>query len=78
MKSHCWLMFGSDGLVTEGSTRAGPGLSVNVSGVPIENQMRAPARCGMVIDVAAPPDAFSGMEQSAASGLPVADGEEGY
>jgi hypothetical protein len=32
----------------------------------------------MVIDVAAPPDAFSGMEQSAASGLPVADGEEGY
>ena len=70
-------MLGSDGLVTDGSTSAGPGLSRNVSGLPMENHSRAPARCGTVIVTGAPPGAFSGMAQSTASGLPVADGEAG-
>ena len=38
------LMLGSDGFVTEGSTRAGPGLSKNVNVLSTENQIRLPAR----------------------------------
>ena len=70
-------MLGSDGLVTDGSTRAGPGLSRNVIGAPMENQRRAPARCGTVMVTGAPPDALSGMAQSAPSGLPVLAGDAG-
>ena len=40
-KSHWMPMLGSDGLVTDGSTSAGPGLSRKVTGVPIENHTRA-------------------------------------
>ncbi len=76
-KSHGRPMLGSDGLLTDGSTSPGPGLSRNVSGVPMENQSRAPASCGTVIVTGAPPDAFSGMAQSTASGVPAADGEDG-
>ncbi len=76
-KPHSTLMFGSDGFDTDGSTSAGPGLSRNVSGAPIENQIRPPARCGMVIRRAPAPDAFSGMAQSAPSGAPVDDGDAG-
>ena len=36
-------------MVTDGSTSAGPGLSRNVIGAPMESQRRAPARCGTVM-----------------------------
>lgn len=42
------LMLGSEGLKMEGSTSPGPGLTRNWRGVSMENQMRAPARRGMV------------------------------
>ena len=38
------LMFGSDGLVTDGSTRAGPGLRKKVRVLSTENHIRPPAR----------------------------------
>jgi hypothetical protein len=37
-------MFGSVGLVTDGSTSPGPGFRRKVKGVPMENQTRAPER----------------------------------
>ena len=70
-------MLGSEGLVTDGSTRAGPGLSRNVIGAPMDSQSRAPARCGTVMVTGAPPEALSGMAQSAPSGLPGPAGEAG-
>src|SRR5690242_8610809 len=76
-KSHWRPMLGSDGLVTDGSTNPGPGLSRNVSGVPIENHSRAPASCGTVIVTGEAPEAFSGIAQSTASGLPTAEGDAG-
>ncbi|KAI6751236.1 hypothetical protein HG530_014150 [Fusarium avenaceum] len=38
---------GSVGFVTDGSTTAGPGLSRNVSGFPLQNQIRPPNICGI-------------------------------
>ena len=38
------LMFGSEGLVTDGSTRAGPGLRKKVRVLSTENHIRLPAR----------------------------------
>jgi len=62
-----------------GDRGLGPGparVSVNVSGVTDREQMRAPARCGMVIDWPRRPtrsaDGAVGRQR-----LPVADGEEG-
>lgn len=43
-KSQDRFMFGSDGLVTDGVTRAGPGLRKKVSVPLTENQIRLPAR----------------------------------
>src|ERR1700722_3643189 len=68
---------GSDELVTDGSTSPGPGFSRKVIGVPTENHSRAPASCGTVIVTGAPPEAFSGIAQSAPSGLPTAGGDAG-
>src|SRR5580692_10389086 len=76
-KSQARLMLGSEGLETDGSTSAGPGLSRNVIGVPMENHSLAPASCGTVIVTGDPPGAFSGMAQFTASGDPVPDGEDG-
>ena len=70
-------MLGSDELVTDGSTSAGPGLRRKVSGVPIENHSRAPARCGTVMVTGAPPEGPSGMAQSAPRADPGAAGEDG-
>ena len=70
-------MLGSDELVTDGSTSPGPGFSRKVIGVPMENHSRAPASCGTVIVIGEPPEAFSGIAQSTASGLPAADGDAG-
>ena len=69
-------MFGSEGLVTEGSTRAGPGLSKKVSVLSTENQMRLPARWGTVT-VTVLPGAPNGIAQSSARAAPVDDGEVG-
>jgi hypothetical protein len=41
-------MLGSEKFVTEGSTIAGPGLTLNVRRESTENQMRPPAILGMV------------------------------
>ena len=43
-KSQDSFVFGSDGLVTDGSTRAGPGLRKKVNVPSTENQIRLPAR----------------------------------
>ena len=45
-KSVLWL--GSAWLKIEGSTRPGPGFSAKCKGAPSENQIRPPARRGMV------------------------------
>src|ERR1700753_1663925 len=71
------VMLASDGLVTDASTRARPGFSGKVSGDPIENQIRAPARCGIVIGLAAPPEAVSGIAQFTGTGWLVLDGDGG-
>ena len=47
-------MFGSDGLVTDGSTMAGPGFKRNVNSLSTENQIRPPAKWGMVAVVVVP------------------------
>ena len=70
------LMFGSEGLVTEGSTRAGPGLSKKVRVLSIENQMRLPARWGTVT-VTVLPGGPNRIAQSSARAAPVDDGEVG-
>ena len=69
-------MFGSEALVTEGSTRAGPGLSKKVRVLSTENQMRLPARWGTVT-VTVLPGAPSEIAQSLAREAPVDDGEVG-
>lgn len=75
-KSQLRLMFGSDGLETEGSTSPGPGFSKKVNFPSTENQSRAPASCGMVTDVTEPA-APSGIAQSTARAVPVELGEVG-
>ena len=75
-------MFGSEGLKAEGSTKAalelpgGPGLRRKVNGVPMENQIRPPAICGIttcLVDPGAP----STIAQLTAKGAPVEEGEVG-
>ena len=63
-------------MLTDGSTRPGPGFKRNVSLSFTQNQMRPPAMCGMVtrLDV---PGGPSGMLQSTAKGVPVEAGEAG-
>lgn len=61
-------MLGSAGLVTEGSTRLGPGLRTNTNGVLMENQIRAPERCGMAT-TEVEPGGPSGMVQLTARGV---------
>lgn len=75
-KSQDKSMFGSDGLVTEGSTSAGPGLRRKVSVPPTENQTRLPARWGTVTVVVVP-GAPRGMAQSWLRAEPVAEGDVG-
>ena len=75
-KAQLVFMFGSEGLVTAGSTRPGPGLMRNVRGVPTENQIRPPAICGIVA-LTVLPGAPRGMAQSAANWAPGADGADG-
>ena len=70
------LIFGSEGLVTEGSTRAGPGLSKKVRVLSTENQMRLPARWGIVTATVLP-GAPNGIAQFLARAAPVDDGEAG-
>ncbi len=69
-------MLGSDGLVTDGSTRAGPGLSRKVKVLSTENQIRLPARWGTVT-VTVLPGAPSGIAQFSVRGEPVEGGEVG-
>ena len=75
-KSQDRLMFGSEGLVTDGSTRAGPGLRRKVSVPSTENQIRLPARWGTVTVVVLP-GAPRGMAQSWLRAEPVEEGDVG-
>ena len=70
------LIFGSEVLLTDGSTRPGPGLSRKVRGLLTENQIRAPASCGMVT-ILVFPGAPRAMAQLTAKGLPFEEGEAG-
>lgn len=63
-------------LLTEGSTRPGPGLRRNVRVSLTENQIRAPASCG-IVTVVDEPGAPSGMLQLTANDWPSEEGEEG-
>ena len=67
---------GSEGLATEGATRPGPGLSMNLMGVSTENQIRPPAMCG-IVTVVVEPGAPSGIAQFSARGAQVEGGEVG-
>lgn len=69
-------MLGSVGLVTEGSTIAGPGLRRKVRVLSTENQMRLPARWGTVT-VTVLPGGPRGIAQFLARGEPVEEGELG-
>lgn len=53
-KSQDKFVFGSEGLVTDGSTSAGPGLRRKVKVPSTENQIRLPARWGTVTVVVLP------------------------
>ena len=75
-KSQDRLMFGSDGLVTDGSTSAGPGLRRKVKVPSTENQIRLPARWGTVTVVVLP-GAPRGMAQSWVRAEPVEEGDVG-
>src|SRR5579862_9635503 len=75
-KSQAASMFGSEGLVTDGSASAGPGLIRKVSGAPTENHTRPPAIRGTVISVVEP-GAPSRIAQSTATGAPTPGGDEG-
>lgn len=76
------LMLGSEGLLGDGSTKAplelpgAPGLRRKVNGVPMENQIRPPAICGMTAEVV-DPGAPRAMAQLTARGAPVEEGEVG-
>lgn len=69
-------MLGSVGLVTEGSTRAGPGLRRKVRVLSAENQMRPPAMWG-IVTVTVLPGGPRGIAQFLAKGEPVEEGEVG-
>ena len=75
-KSQDKLIFGSVGLVTEGSTSAGPGLRRKVKVPSTENQMRLPAKWGTVTVVVLP-GAPRGIAQSRLRAEPVEEGDVG-
>ena len=75
-KSQERLMLGSEGLVTDGSTSAGPGLRRKVNVPSTENQIRLPARWGTVTVVVLP-GAPRGMAQSWLRAEPVEEGDVG-
>lgn len=75
-KSQDILVFGSEGLLTDGSTSAGPGLRRKVRVPSTENQIRLPARWGTVTVVVVP-GAPRGMAQSWLRAEPVEEGDVG-
>ena len=75
-KAQLILTFGSEGLVTAGSTRPGPGFRRNVRGWPTENQIRPPAIWGIVA-LTVFPGGPSEMAQLVASRAPGEEGEVG-
>ena len=75
-KSQDSLMFGSEGLVTDGSTSAGPGLRRKVKVPSTENQIRPPARWGTVTVVVLP-GAPRGIAQPWLRAEPVEEGDVG-
>ena len=70
------LMLGSEGFVTAGSTRAGPGLMRKVRVLSTENQIRPPAIWGIVTFTVFPGPP-RGMAQSVLSWAPGSGGEVG-
>ena len=75
-KPKLMLIFGSDWLKTDGSTRPGPGLTRNVKGAPIENQIRPPAILGIVAVIVLP-GAPSEMDTFWVNFVPVEGGFDG-